>query len=1304
MNKLEKFFNTLLSSNSSLLKKYTTDELTSQIKEYVDFTPYLVQNIYKLLISNNSDDRINGSEILKSLMFQFKLITNFKIEFKNKNEEYLSSTGIEFEGKNEFKSKNFSEQKKILKEIANLEHVENNLVTEIDFKFDSKFCIKKQKIKDKKIENVFDFFENLTNNLLNFEWNKRHGAFLAYNAIFESETKGDIEIKIDSELFNKIYEILKNDKFTDFVEDKATCPVREAASKLLGGIYPRICKNNIIEEIIKFLDDEDWQTQYSGLLAIKNLKDFINNPTFLCNKLYNLLNCKDEDVKYLAAEILNFFFDFTDKNIIFSKCIENLKDNEEISISKVSILNLLKKCNNLEEVDFLYDYFTSPILEVRKSVLDLSNTLRNNSLNFLIGELILIDEKEEIRNEAIKILREKELTEDFLNHFMNILGISLYEPYNTNLFVSYDDSYFTKSGIQSIGKNKILNNRVKLFQIMIRNKGDISYVPSTLIGDVFYKIFNENQYKERNEIIRKRIKKDEEKDNLNILYDKFKDIKLLPMKELIFKLNNPDKLSLHPLGESIFVDFLRWKSVQEYPKISENLINFYKYERSVEFLEFYTSLIIEDYDKDQINLDFFISESYKFLILGYENFLIFFKIFGFRIFSSAFYKNKILKDEKKYKFFSLTIFYYKDNLKDLRFLYEEVMSRYIQDNSNDLNNIDNTNNKDFNNLDYNNTNFSYDNVVYREIIKGFLVDLSYTEDFIDKFLGNLNLNLLDPLISFIDHSFYPVLVKPLLGLTSSSKLFSFIIPRLNFKINQNISAAWTSKISSSKEDLECLLDNKKIKDYKIKCPTTVKLRNYQIEGVRWINFLYNFRLNGILADDMGLGKTIQVLSFICSEIYKTEKKVLVICPSSLTGHWNMEIKTFFPDIKSGIYSKKQTNSSSDVIIVSYDSFRNDHEDFIQKDWFYIILDEGHILRNSNTLLYKRISKFKCRQRLILTGTPVHNSVEDLVSLFNLLMPGYLGNIKDIPFMTSKMSDKELESVNLRLKNLNKQILPFIMRRLKVDVLTDLPPKIIRDIVVEMGPEQRQIYDNIHMKTNTIKDVYQDGNQISQDESKISQDGNQVSTKDDDLSYKSLNKSDGLKRTRDLLNATSHISYFKKSTELSCKFKGLEDIINLYGGEDIKNKILIFFQYKTTIDFVLEDFKKKFNLKYLRLDGSVPTTKRAKIAQDFNVGNIPILFLTTHIGGLGLNLTGADTVIFYEHDWNPFNDLQAMDRAHRIGQKNTVNVFRLITKNSVEEKVMNLQSFKVFIASSIVSQQNADIETMNTKDLLERFTK
>ncbi|EQB61471.1 tata-binding protein-associated factor 172-like protein [Vairimorpha apis BRL 01] len=493
MNKLEKFFNTLNSNNSKLIKKYTTEELCFQIKEYIDFTPYICKNIYKLLISRNLDDRLNGAEILKSIMFQFKLVTDFIIEFQDNKDEYLSSTGEEFEGK----KLSLSEQKRLLKKMTDLEHVETNIVNEIDFKADSRIVIKKQKILDKPINNIMDFFENITNNLLNYEWNKRHGAFLAYCAIFESETKGSIEIKIDSSIFLKIYEILISDKFNDFIDDKTTAPVRETAATLLSLIYNRIPRNNIINQLMKFLQNDDWQTQYSGLLALKSLKNYISNKKEFCDNLTKLLNATDEDVKFLAAELLVYFYDYCNKKIVFEKCLENIKDNEEISVSKVSIITLLAKGEFvIEDTTILYNYFTSPVSDVRKSVLKVSEKFDDESLTFLIGELILIDENEEIREEAINILNSKKsLSVNFVNHFLNILSTSLYEPYDKNLFVSYDDSFFTKSGIKSIGINNIFKNRVKLFESICK-LGELEIIEDkseTSIGEVFKMLYNKNR-------------------------------------------------------------------------------------------------------------------------------------------------------------------------------------------------------------------------------------------------------------------------------------------------------------------------------------------------------------------------------------------------------------------------------------------------------------------------------------------------------------------------------------------------------------------------------------------------------------------------------------------------------------------------------------------------------------------------------------------------------------------------------------------------------------------------------------------
>ncbi|WEL38306.1 TATA-binding protein-associated factor MOT1 [Encephalitozoon hellem] len=1252
MNRLEKFFTTLNTAQSKVLKGYTTNELVSQIKEYVDFTPYILKQTYKLLCGQANEDRKNGAQILKSLMFQFKLVTDFKVEYKKGSNIYLGSTGEQFNAQ----APSVQEQKKIVKKIAKLQHVETNFLSDIDFKAGSGETIKRHKVEERPIENIFDFFEQITDNLLSYEWHKRHGAFLAFAAMFsEIDSGGDIQIKIDSKLFSKIYEILVTDKFNDFVDDRTVAPVRDAAAYLLSCIYPLIGPNDIIEQLFGFLDSDDWQIQFSGLIALGYLKEFVEDRDGLCKKLISLLGSPDEDIKLLSAELLCHFPITDGLEIVLDKCWKNIESEEVISVSKTSNLSLLTKIYKEnpdlsippERLKDIFPCFTSPVPEVRTSILNMVENLSEDSIDFLVAEVILIEEKDEIREMAIKLLKKRsDLPKNLIIHFMNVIGGSLYEPYREDDFVSYEDLYFTKSGINVIGKDEILKNRCLLFECIMKSKfPDLQAGNETMISKTFLSLYRHAQA-----LCKDIASSSESIGELEHYLDECKDLRMVPLKEFKKKLGMPGIHSIHPMVDPLYVDYIRMISSMRFP-ILDKATSLFEVETCKQFLVLFSKMIVEHYDAGRISIEDFLPVAYEGMASGKEGFLSFFEVFGCRLLANPFFC-KVSKLENRLDFFSKTIQIYTKGpeIQSIGFIFDDALRER--------------------------------NVT---VITGFMKCLDFNEKFVRKALDDLDVELLDSVLMSGDHSFNPLFVKPLLKNISSnvdrslsSRLFSKIIPTLGFRTNTRISKDLLEMIEEEKKSLESLLDSKKIPEYHIKCPTQVKLRDYQMEGVKWLNFLHSFNLNGILADDMGLGKTLQVLTFLCSEIYKTNKKVLVICPSSLTGHWKAEVKKFFPFITAEIY-KREGKSKGDLLISSYETFRNDYLNFIEKDWFYVVVDEGHVLRNKQTILYSRMNMIKCPRKIVLTGTPVHNSVEDLVSLFNFLMPNYIGSEKEYGSLNVKMSDIEIEKTQEKLNLLHRKVLPFVLRRLKIDVLKDLPPKIIRDITVELGPVQEKLYREIDEK------------------------GGKEGAGDIDLEYGKVDqKNMGFKRTKDLFLAVSHIGHFKSSSEVSCKVKALEDIISLCGGEDLRSKILIFFQFKSSIDLVIKDIVEKYKFKYSRLDGSVPSSARAKIAEEFNTGTTQILFLTTQVGGLGLNLTGADTVVMYEHDWNPFNDLQAMDRAHRIGQKRTVNVFRLIAKNTLEEKVMNLQSFKMFVANSLVSQQNADIETMDTKDLLERF--
>ncbi|KAI4292222.1 TATA-binding protein-associated factor [Pancytospora philotis] len=560
-----------------------------------------------------------------------------------------------------------------------------------------------------------------------------------------------------------------------------------------------------------------------------------------------------------------------------------------------------------------------------------------------------------------------------------------------------------------------------------------------------------------------------------------------------------------------------------------------------------------------------------------------------------------------------------------------------------------------------------------EILKHFVSDLRYNEAVVRSLLEHYDPVLLAGLLEHSDPSFNILFVKLVLQHAASSQgLLARIIPSLYFTPNPGIAPDLLAKIEENKEEIRMLVDASRIPAYEVCCAVKAELREYQREGVRWMAFLNRFGLNGILADDMGLGKTLQIMTYMVSEMQRCSaeragEKSLIVCPSSLTTHWKDEILGYFGR-KSCVYNGKTKALDEEIVIATYDQLRKDAGVLTGERWFMLVMDEGHLLKSRSTVLYAKASAIDAGRRFILTGTPVHNSVDDLFSLFNLVMPGYLGTEAEFGARYGlKITDKNVDVMEERLQNLHKKILPFVLRRLKSEVLKDLPPKIIKDVVVELSAGHMELYRSIKGETQ----------------------------EEQAGGYAALKSTNALTYTKNLLKAASHPGHFGSDAP-SSKTAALRDIFAMCG----ERKVLVFFQLRKTIDFVVEELELEGN--YLRLDGSVPQSQRGDVVSRFNTESIQFLFLTTALGGLGLNLVSADTVVFYEHDWNPFNDLQAMDRAHRLGQKRVVNVFRLISKATVEETVMNYQNFKVYVASSIVTQQNTDIERMDTKDLLERF--
>jgi TATA-binding protein-associated factor len=543
-----------------------------------------------------------------------------------------------------------------------------------------------------------------------------------------------------------------------------------------------------------------------------------------------------------------------------------------------------------------------------------------------------------------------------------------------------------------------------------------------------------------------------------------------------------------------------------------------------------------------------------------------------------------------------------------------------------------------------------------------------------------------------------------------------------------------------------MLDPKKVEPFHIPVGIKAELRSYQQDGVNWLAFLNRYNLHGVLCDDMGLGKTLQTLCMVASDHHMRAEEFaktgapdkrrlgsLIICPPTLTGHWKQEIRTYAPFLNAVAYAGPPAErgkvrnelDKADIVITSYEIARNDIDILLPINWNYCVLDEGHLIKNPKAKVTQAVKRLLANHRLILSGTPIQNNVLELWSLFDFLMPGFLGTEKVFqdrfakPIAASrfaKSSSKEQESGALAIESLHKQVLPFLLRRLKEEVLNDLPPKILQNYYCDLSDLQKRLFDDFSKKEGKALQEMA-GSPDKEAKTHI---------------FQALQYMRKLCNSPAMVMKEGHKQYAATQALLAKQGSSLKDHVHApkltalrdllvdcgIGAESndtsavptadqavSPHRALIFCQMKEMLDMVESTVLKKLlpSVTFARLDGSVEASKRQDIVNKFNSDpSIDCLLLTTSVGGLGLNLTGADTVIFVEHDWNPQKDLQAMDRAHRIGQKKVVNVYRLVTRGTLEEKILNLQRFKIDVASTVVNQQNAGLGTMETGEILDLF--
>lgn len=512
-----------------------------------------------------------------------------------------------------------------------------------------------------------------------------------------------------------------------------------------------------------------------------------------------------------------------------------------------------------------------------------------------------------------------------------------------------------------------------------------------------------------------------------------------------------------------------------------------------------------------------------------------------------------------------------------------------------------------------------------------------------------------------------------------------------------------------------MLDPKKVEAFEIPVAIKATLRSYQQDGVNWLAFLNRYHLHGVLCDDMGLGKTLQTLCIVASDHHMRAEEFaksqdpnsskcpsLIVCPPTLSGHWQQEIKTYAPFLNAVAYvgppaerGRHRNNlADADVVITSYDICRNDIDVLAPINWNYCVLDEGHLIKNPKAKVSQAVKRMSSNHRLILSGTPIQNNVLELWSLFDFLMPGFLGTEKMFqdrfakPIAASrfsKSSSREQESGALAIEALHKQVLPFLLRRLKEEVLDDLPPKILQNYYCDLSDLQRKLFEDFTRKegrslaekaSSGDKEAKQHIFQALQYMRKLCNSPSMV-MKEGHKQYAAIQAH--LARTNSSLTDPIHAPKLTALRDLlvDCGI-GVDSTTS--GANEVptadqavsQHRALIFCQMKEMLDMVENTVLKKMlpSATFSRLDGSIEASKRQDIVNRFNSDpSIDCLLLTTSVGGLGLNLTGADTVIFVEHDWNPQKDLQAMDRAHRIGQKKVVNVYRLVTRGTLEEKIL-----------------------------------
>ena len=448
------------------------------------------------------------------------------------------------------------------------------------------------------------------------------------------------------------------------------------------------------------------------------------------------------------------------------------------------------------------------------------------------------------------------------------------------------------------------------------------------------------------------------------------------------------------------------------------------------------------------------------------------------------------------------------------------------------------------------------------------------------------------------------------------------------------------------------------------------LRDYQKYGYKWLKYLTDNNLGACLADDMGLGKTLQAIALLSNLHEEKKKKSMVIMPKSLIYNWENEIKKFAPKLKVGVYYGINRDFSSlkkvDIILTTYGTIRNDIENLLEHKFDLLILDESQNIKNINSQTTKAVLLLNAKKRVALSGTPIENNLLELYSLFRFLNPEMFGSVQR--FTNSYILPIQKYSDTSTIEELKKKIYPFLLRRVKKEVLEDLPDKIEKLVYVDMNDEHRRFYEE-------RRRYY----------------------------YSLLQKNTSSQGNFDkffVLQAINELRHIVSSPELETKkiISSKKEVLieNVIEAIENNHKVLVFVNYLSSIESICDSLKEN-KIKYLKMTGQ--TKDRQNLVDKFQSDSrYKVFVMTLKTGGVGLNLVSADTIFIYDPWWNTTVENQAIDRAYRLGQDKTVFAYKMIMRNTIEEKILKLQEIKNKLLDDLISEDNLSTKNLSKNDI------